>query len=265
MIKIYYLFKVSMEKAIKELSRYKFNTLSDILSFYVLFIAMFTGIKVFGESMKVSSVSFGNTIEGFIAGYFMWNIMVLAYSDTANNIVSDANRGTLEQLNMSDLGLSSILVVRSLCNILISVLISFILLFLIMITTQRWLNINFVSMLIPIFIGIFSILGISLIFGGLALIFKSIKSLLNIIQYFLIGLVLPAPENLNHLISIIVPFRPSIDAVYKIMINGDSVADFSIIDFGIMITNSIIYFTIGLFIFNQCSKVAKKRALLGQY
>lgn len=254
-----------MEKSIKELTRYKFNTFSDILSSYVLFIAMFAGIKVFGQSMKVSSVNFGNTIEGFIAGYFIWNIMMLAYSDTANNIVGDANRGTLEQLSMSSLGLSSILVARSLCNILINILISFMLLFLIMLTTQCSLNIKFVSMLIPIFIGVFSILGISLIFGGLAIIFKSIKSLLNIVQYFLIGLILPIPENLNPFISIILPFRPSIDAVYRIMLYGDSITAFSIIDFGIMITNSIIYFAIGLFIFNQCSKVAKKRALLGQY
>lgn len=265
MIKIYYLLKVSMEKAVKELIRYKFNTLSDILSFYALFIAMFAGIKVFGESMKVSSVSFGNSIEGLIVGYFLWNIMVLAYSDTANNIVADANRGTLEQLNMSNLGLSSILIVRSICNILINLLISFILLFLIMITTRHWLNINIISILIPIFIGIFSILGISLIFGGLALIFKSIKSLLNIIQYFLIGLVLPVPENINHIISIVLPFRPSIDAVYRIMINKDSFTIFSITNFMIMLVNSIIYFAIGLLIFNLCSKAARKRALLGQY
>lgn len=265
MIKAYYLFKVSMEKSIKELARYKFNTISDLLSSYVLFIAMFTGVKIFGESMKVSSVNFGNTIEGFISGYFLWNIMILAYSDTANNIVGDANRGTLEQLNMSSLGLSSILVVRSLCNILISLLMSFILLFLIVITTQCSLNINIFSMLIPIFIGVFSILGISLIFGGLALIFKSIKSLLNIIQYFLVGLVLPTPQNLNPIISIILPFRPSIDAVYRIMLDGASFTAFSIVDVLIMVLNSSIYFTIGLFIFNQCSKAAKKRALLGQY
>lgn len=254
-----------MEKTVKELARYKFNTFSDILSSYILFLAMFVGIKVFGQSMKVSSLDFGNTIEGFIVGYFIWNIMMLAYSDTANNIVGDANRGTLEQLNMSSIGLSSILVVRSLCNIVISVLISFILLFLIMFTTKYWLNISFCSIFIPIFIGVFSILGISLIFGGLALIFKSIKSLLNIIQYFLIGLVLPLPENINGILSILLPFRPSIEAVYRIMLYGDSIMNFSPTEFGIMVINAAIYFLIGFLIFEQCCKVAKKRALLGQY
>jgi ABC-2 type transport system permease protein len=254
-----------MEKTVKELARYKFNTFSDILSSYILFIAMFAGIKVFGQSMKVSSLDFGNTVEGFIVGYFIWNIMMLAYSDTANNIVGDANRGTLEQLNMSSIGLSSILVVRSLCNIVISVLISFILLFLIMFTTKHWFEVSFASMFIPIFIGIFSILGISLIFGGLALIFKSIKSLLNIIQYFLIGLILPFPENVNGLLSILLPFRPSIEAVYRIMLYGDSIMNFSLTEFGIMVINSAIYFFIGFFIFEQCCKTAKKRALLGQY
>ena len=49
-----------------------------------------------------------------------------------------------------------------------------------MATTNYWLDIKVGQLLILIFIGIFSILGIALIFGGLALIFKKIQSLLNI-------------------------------------------------------------------------------------
>lgn len=264
-MKGYYLFKVSLEKAFKELSRYKFDTLSDILSLYALFMAMFFGLKFFGLSISASSVTLGHTLEGFVAGYFLWAIMMMAYSDVAYSIINDASKGTLEQLSMSDLGLHNILIMRSITNMLVNMLIAFALLVIIMATTGFWLHINIISMLLPIFIGLFSILGLSLIFGGLALIFKKVQSFLNIIQYFLIGLVIPSPGSFNIVLTAALPFRPSINMIYFCMIKGTSFFDFSLGDYGILIANSIVYLAIGLFVFKQCTKIAKRKGLLGQY
>ncbi len=55
------------------------------------------------------------------------------------------------------------------------------------------------------------------------------------------------------------------EKIYDITLGGETLIDFSLGDFGIIIGNSAIYFTIGLLIFNQCSKIAKKKGLLGQY
>lgn len=264
-MKACYLFKVSLEKALKDLTRYKFDTISDILSLYALFLAMFFGLKLFGIDMNVSPVSLGHTLEGFVSGYFLWTIMMMVYSDVAYGITNDASRGTLEQLSMSDMGLHSILIMRSIANMLIYVLICFVLLVIIMATTNYWLHINIISMLLPIIMGIFSILGISLILGGLALIFKKVQSFLNIIQYFLIGLVIPGPYSLNAVTSALLPFRPSIRMIYLSMFKGISFFDFPLYDYVIMIANSAAYLAVGLFIFNQCTKVAKRKGLLGQY
>lgn len=263
--KLYYLFKVSIEKSIIELIRYRFNTISDILSFYFLFIAMFFGMKVFGNSMNVSPISLGETLEGFVAGYFLWTVMLMAYSDTAHSVINDANRGTLEQISMSSLGLHSILIVRSFTNVIVNLIVCFLVLYSIMATTNYWLDIKIVQLVILILIGIFSILGISLMFGGLALIFKKIQSLLNVFQYFLIGLVFPSQESLNPIISIMLPFRPTIDKVYYIIFGGQSLFDITFGEYAIIIGNSIAYFLLGVFVFNYCSKVAKKKGLLGQY
>lgn len=265
MKKVFYLFKVSIEKSLKDTIRYKFNTISDIVSFYLLFISMFFGIKIFGTNMSVSSIKLGETLEGFVIGYFLWTIMVMAYSDTSSSIINDANRGTLEQISMSSLGLHNILIVRSISNLLVNLIICFIVLFSVMATTNYWLNIRLGELLIVILIGIFSIFGISLIFGGLALIFKKIQSLLNIIHYFLIGLVILGPNTLSPLASSLLPFRPTIEQVFLITLGGKSLKDFSLMDFGIMASNSILYFALGLLIFNQCSNIAKKKGLLGQY
>ena len=252
-----------MEKTIKELCRYKFDTISDVLSLYVLFMSMFLGLKIFGGYMGVSPLKMGSNLEAFVAGYFMWTIMMMAYSDTAYSVMHDADKGTLEQLNMSSISLSRILTVRSFSNLLVYLLTSVVLLLIIMTTTNYWLQIKIFSMLIPIIIGIFSILGIGLIFAGLALIFKRIKSLLNITQYFLIGLVIINPS--SEIVSSVLPFRPTIENIYLVMLGGCSFADFSIYNYIIMVANSLFYFGIGLLIFNQCIKVAKNKGLLGQY
>lgn len=252
-----------MERTIKELIRYRFNTISDIFLLYILFMAMFLGIRSFGTNMGVSALDMGNNLEGFIVGYFLWTIMMMAYSDAAYSLISDANRGTLEQLNMSSISLSCIITARTISNLLVNLVISIILLFIIMSTTNYWIEVKILSILIPIFLGIFSILGIGLICGGLALIFKKIQSLLNVIQYFLIGIVTINPK--SEIISNIIPFRPAANKVFLTMMGGYSFKDFSIYDYGIMIGNSIIYFTIGLVVFNKCVKVAKSKGLLGQY
>ncbi|SHH88726.1 ABC transporter permease [Sporanaerobacter acetigenes] len=263
MKKIHYLFKVSLEKNVKELYRYKFNTISNFLILYILFMVMFSGLKSFGMSLGVSPLDMGENLEGFIVGYFLWTIIMVAYSDIAFSIIDDASKGTLEQLNMSNINLSQILIVRSISNLLIETIFSIFLLLIIMKTTGHWLEINVLSILIPIFIGVFSILGIGLMCGGLALIFKRVQSLLNIIQYFLIVLVATFPR--SRIISGLLPFNYAAGSIFSTMMGGCSFRDFSALDYGIMVGNSLLYFIIGLFVFNQCVKVAKRRGLLGQY
>lgn len=259
----FYLLKVSLEKTFKELKRYRFNTISRFLLFYVLFMAMFSGVKGFGTSLGLSNVEMGDNLEGFIVGYFLWTVMFISFVDIAYNIIDDANKGTLEQLNMSNIDLSQILVVRSLANLLINVLFSIVLLFVIMYSTDYWLEIKMFSTIVPIFIGIFSILGLGLICGGLALIFKKVQSLLNLAQFFLIALVTGFPK--SKIVSGLIPFNAAAEKVHLTMTRGHTITDFSVLDYGIIIGNSILYFTIGLFVFNKCVKVAKKKGLLGQY
>lgn len=263
MTKYYYLCKVSIERTIKEFIRYRFNAISEVLYLYVLFLAMFLGIKSFGTGFGISPIDMGSNLEGFIVGYFLWTIIVTSYSGIAYGLTNDANRGTLEQLNMSGIKLSTIVTVRSLSDLLINLIVSAVLLFIIIITTNYQFEIKIFSILLPIFIGIFGILGIGLIFGGLALIFKKIQSLLNIVQYFFIAFLMVSPE--NKIIYNLLPFRPAADIVMLSMRRGFSFIDFSIYDYGIMIGNSVLYFSIGLLAFNRCIKLAKKKGLLGQY
>ena len=82
------------------------------------------------------------------------------------------------------------------------------------------------------------------------------------IQYLLIGLVV---FDLTPLASMLLPFRPAVNMIYDITKGGNNLLSFSLLDYTCLILNSAIYFIIGLLIFNYCSKIAKKKGLLGQY
>ncbi len=262
MKKLFYFFKVSFEKSLKDFTRYKFNTIMEFATFYILFMTMFLGFNFFGQSMGASPLKLGDTLENLIVGYFIWTIMLIAYSSVAYAISSDATKGTLEQICMSSLGLHSVVIVRSIANLFLNIIFCFLLLVVIMSTTGYWLNLNLISLIVIILIGIFSIFGISLILGGLAVIFKQINSFLNIVQYLLICLVV---FDLTPLASMLLPFRPAINMIYDITKGGNNLLSFSLLDYTCLILNSAIYFIIGLLIFNYCSKIAKKKGLLGQY
>lgn len=263
MKQLYYIFKVSLDKAFKETIRYRFNFISQIATFYILFMAMFYGLKSFGAYMRVPSIYLNDTLEGFVAGYFVWTIIVLAYSDIAYSIIRDAMRGTLEQLSMPPIGLHNILLIRGICNLLINLILSSIVLVLAMLSTGYYLKFNILMLIILIFGGILSLFGIGLILGGLALIFKKIQTLLNIIQFFVLALVIPGSN--SNILTNLLPFRPSINIIYKTMISGYTLKDLSLQDIGFMLVNTILYLILGIVVFKRCEIIAKKRGLLGQY
>ena len=164
---------------------------------------------------------------------------------------------------MTGMGLHNVLIVRCITNLFMNILVSLVVLFIAMQTTVYSLNINLISLIIIVFLGIFSMVGIGLMFGGLALIFKQVKSMLHIIQYFLIGLLII--NSSKPIIMLFLPFRHAVDMIFDIVRDGKSFLQLPLLDYGIIVGNSIIYFVVGVVIFKLCEKAAKKKGLLGQY
>lgn len=262
MKKLYYLFKVSLLKSVKELTRYKFDTITNMGMFYLLFMAMFGGLKSFGGNLCSSPIKIGNTLDTFIVGYFLWTIMYMAYSNIAHSISSDSSRGTLEQIAMSNLGLHSVVIVRGFCNMLIDLIESFIILFLVMSSTGRTIEIQFLPILLIIFIGIFSMFGLGLILGGLAIIYKRVSAILNLVQFFLIGICFTSG---NIATNIVYPFFTAKEMIYSLTLNKSTLSSLPLEMYGLLVLNSTIYFTVGIIVFKHCYKKSKKKGLLGQY
>lgn len=265
MIGYYYLTKASFERAIKEMIRYKFDFLSMIASLYMIFLAMFFGYSGIGQAVGGNQMALDSTLEGIVAGYFMWTIMIMAFFEISQSVISDAGKGTLEQLSMSSLGLHRVLVIRSLINLLISISICVVILILTMATSGYWLEIKVLQSIVVIGIGLFSMLGVSMIFAGIALIHKKVQSFLNIMQFLLLAIVIPGNSAFGKGVSTLIPFRPSIEKFYSLSLGGQNLWDFPISDYLLLIVNAAGYFIIGSLVFKYCTIKAKKAGLLGQY
>jgi len=203
-MKILNIFKASLYKQLIEKKRYFFNTIANIIVFYIIFIVIFLGFKFFNKTSAITPNNYGNTLEGIIVSYYTWTMIMATYTYSSFNIMDDIKKGTLEQLMITPIKYSRLLTIDNLINILIFSMLSLIILFMLMLTTGHWLNFNLISIIILILIGMISILGIGLLLSGLAIKFKKIESILSAMQF--VFLILTFIRVDNYKLQVLAPF-----------------------------------------------------------
>lgn len=253
-----HLFQANFRKQLIELKRYAPNTLAQFFTIYIIFMAMVQGIQFIGNPETV-----GATVQFTIVSYIFWYLALNIVNGMGYEIAAETTRGTFEQLGMSPSGIWKILSARLLASSLLNSVAVIALLYLSMMTTGEWLNIDLIS-IIPIFIlTCFSMYGLSFMIAGLTIILKQIQAFLQIFQFVLAGLTfisLSAP-----IYQLLLPFTKGLDMIRAIMISNHSLADFSTTDYLLLIANAVLYTTIGLAIYLLSERYAREKGLLGQY
>ena len=107
-----------------ELKRYYFNTISMLVSFYIIFLLLFLGVRSLAESGQ-----FGTALNGMVVGFTIFYLTVYAYAELSWVLVGEAQQGTLEQLSMSPLGFVRVLIARIFVALIYRTAIMFALLF----------------------------------------------------------------------------------------------------------------------------------------
>src|SRR5690625_5222968 len=131
------LIRANFRKEYIELIRYLPNTIAMLITFYAIFLGMFFGIQVIGDpSMQDTNIQYA------IVNYIFWFLAMMVVNDVGWQITNEAMRGTLEQLSMSPMGILRIMVSRLMSSSLINIFLIFILLYLSMVTTGQWLNVD---------------------------------------------------------------------------------------------------------------------------
>ncbi|SHG44834.1 ABC transporter [Ornithinibacillus halophilus] len=252
------LLKANTRKEYIQLKRYLPNTLAFLFTFYFIFLGMFLGIQVIGDPSSQDA-----NVQFVIVNYIFWYLSMIVVQDIGWQITSEATQGTLEQLSMSPMGIWRIMITRLFALVAVHFFIIAILLYLSMLTTGQWLNVDIISILPILILTIISMFGLGFIIAGMSVVFKQVQAFLQILQFILAGLVF-VPLSVAPFLAFF-PIVKGVDLVRGIMIDGLTLSAISTGDYLILIFNAVFYFVIGLFFFLFCEKIAMRKGLLAHY
>lgn len=250
--------RANVGKVAIEMVRYLPNTISLVVTFYVIFLFMFFGIQVVGDPSTATE-----NIRFLIVSNAFWFLLLLGISSMGWEITTEATRGTLEQLYMSPVGAWLILLARMLGTVGINLLIMIAMIFFSMLTAGQWLNLAPLPLLLILLPTLVGIIGLGYAVAGLALVFKQVNALLQIMQFVFMGLAfvpLAAAPWLEF-----APVVKGIDLIRGVMVGGHGLADIGARDWLSLLANSAVYFALGLGAYLLCERRATRRGLLGQY
>ncbi|OIJ15578.1 ABC transporter [Anaerobacillus arseniciselenatis] len=252
------LLNANFRKEYIEMKRYLPNTLALLLTFYIIFLAAFFGIMFVGDP-----ASFEANVQYSIVSVAFWSLTLMTMNFIGFSVVTEAMRGTLEQLYMSPMGVWKIMLTRIVGQFSLQLVMMVILLFAAMLTSGQWLSLNPMTTIPILTLTMISIVGVSFMIAGLAIIVKQIQAFLQIFQFVLMALVF-IPLSVAPFLAF-APFVKGVDMVRMVMMENLTLSAIPLADFGFLLINSMIYFILGLFVFHRCEKLAMKKGLLGQY
>lgn len=248
----------NVRKEYIEFKRYLPNTIAFVITFYIVFLGMFTGIAVVGDPSTQDT----NT-QYIIVNYIFWFLGMLVVQNIGWNITNEAMRGTLEQLYMSPLGVWRILGARLVATTIITLFLMIVLLYISMLTTGQWLNVDIISILPILMVTLISMFGVGFMVAGISILWKQVDSFLLILQFIIGGLTFVPLSFAPYLVYF--PFVKGVDMVREIMIFNLRITEISISDIVFLISNAIVYLILGIIIFTICERYAMKKGLIAHY
>lgn len=251
------LVKVSVYKQLILLLRYPVNTASQFLTLIILFALIFFG------GQAVAGAALTDTLDGIIVGFFLFTLAMTAYSGLAWNVTREAQWGTLERLVMSPHGFGTVMGVKTVVNVCMSFLWSAILLLVMMVMTGRWLTVDPVTIVPLLILTVMSVLGIGLLFAGLALVYKRIENLFQLVQFVFIGLIAAPVSSIKGLK--LLPVTQGSYLTRVAMEDGVRLWEFPLQELGILLVTATVYLCIGGYCFYLASIKARREGLLGHY
>ncbi|WP_049921105.1 ABC transporter permease [Halopiger djelfimassiliensis] len=251
------LVKVVLYKQLILLVRYPVNTATQFLTLLTFFVLVFFGGKA------IAGPTITDSLDGIIVGFFLFTLSITAYSGLAWNVTREAQWGTLERLFMSPYGFGTVMGVKAVINVCISFLWGISLLLLMMLLTGRWLVINPLTVGPLLVLTLLSVLGIGFLFAGLALVYKRVENLFQLVQFGFVGLI-AAPAGTVEWLKIL-PITHGSYLTRVAMENGVRLGEFPITDIGILVATSVIYLSVGYYCFYRAGIKAREKALLGHY
>lgn len=253
----YVLVRTITAKSFILLRRYAFNTLSQLAGLYVMFVVLFFGGRALGGA------AFDDSLEGLIVGFFLFTMAIVAFSGLSWDLMREAQWGTLEQLFMSPFGFEWVMVVKSSVNVLLSFLWGAVMLGLMLLTTGRSLHVDVLTVVPVGLLTLAPAVGVGFAFGGLALVYKRIESVFQLLQFGFIGLI-AAPVGAYPLLKAL-PLSLGSFLLARAMGDGVRLWEMAPADLALLSLTAVGYFALGLAVFRFASRKARRDGVLGHY
>jgi len=254
-----YLFWNALKRQWRIMRSYGFNFVLQLVT-----LVLFFGIIYFGaRTLMGPGERFGRTIEGLLMGYWLWIGIIMSWSVFSWSVIQYAQQGLLEQMFMTPWGLRGILAVEAAAEFVIDLLINLVLLSVFMLISGRWLHLDPGTTLLLYIVTLLPGYGIGYALAGLAMRFKNIQSLFNIIQFFVIGLqAMPVDQYpwLN-----LLPFGQATRMLIQHVRAGTLWWQFPWQTWAIVLGQAAAYLAVGLFLYDRLERAARDRGLLAHY
>ncbi|WP_211250812.1 ABC transporter permease [Haladaptatus cibarius] len=186
-----------------------------------------------------------------------------AYAGLSGDVTMESQWGTLEQLFMSPHGFGKVMFLKAISNVVQSMVVGGLVLAMMLVTTQRVLAVDVVTIVPITLFALLSVVGLGFIFAGLALIYKRIGSISNLMQFGMIALVGAPIIDVSYLRFL--PLVQGSAMLQEAMRFGTRLWQFSAVELGILVGTAFLYLIIGYAVFRFCSRIARKRGVMGHY
>lgn len=244
---------------LRMMTRYLFNTLSSLITLYIVFALMFYGAKSIGSG----TMGLGDTLEAMFAGYVTWMLALTGCTDLAWSITNEAQTGTLEQLCLSPLGYRWILAFSQSFNLATNVLLVGVLTLSMSLTTGQSIHLDFLSV-IPVVTAIYlQAVGLGFALAGLALMYKRIQAFFQVVQFALIGILFVPLDTL--VAARYLPLAMGRALLQEVLLRGTMLWRVPWAEVAPVFGSTILWMAIGLGCFAAAESRARRRGLLGQY
>jgi ABC-2 type transport system permease protein len=242
-----------------ELRRYWFDTFFQFAGVFLLFTLIFWG----AEGIGGADVRNGDTLPAIVAGFVVLWLVLGAYFTMSQWMTQEATLGTLEQLALSPFGLLSVLIAEFVASLGYQMLIVTVMLFASEAVTGQSLHLDLITLVPLVALLLVQILGLSLMIGGAAIVFKRVASMANLVQFiFLAAIALPLEGNpwLR-----VMPASLANHLIRESTVDGRTLTNLGRGDLAGLVVVAAAYLAIGCVVFLRLERVARDRGLIGAH
>lgn len=251
------LFKATFLKTVWLLKRYRFNTVMMIVGMYLLFALVFFG----GRALAPTVVA--NSIDALVVGFLVWTMAIRSYQTTSSDIRREAQWGTLEQLHLTPFGISRVVLCTSVVNVVVTLLVGALILASMIVTTGTGLTLDLATVGPLAAMTILPVVGIGMVFGGLALLYKRVGEAASLVQFAFVAL-LAVPIESYPLLEYL-PLTLGTAMLREAMAEGTGLFEFSAADLASLAVVVVLYLGGGYLLFGVLKDRARKQGVLGHY